>query len=64
MKDFVLKKPLFGHDHFFSIFPKNSVLVHTYQSQTLANLMVQAAAEHIEYLELMIQPYSGTSYRE
>lgn len=58
MLDYSLKPPEFGHDHFFGEFAKRGLLTShpDYQGKMLADLMKQAYAEHINYLELMVKP--------
>ncbi|MDF1654985.1 MAG: hypothetical protein P1U34_07725 [Coxiellaceae bacterium] len=56
MQDFQYKAPVFGESHFFATFGEVGALTHDtdYYPQLLANLMQQAADEHINYLELML----------
>ncbi len=56
MQDFHYKAPGFGESHFFATFGEVGALTHDmdYYPQLLANLMQQAANEHLNYLELMV----------
>lgn len=45
------------HDHFFAIFGKISPIVSTHNANVLTEIISDAAAENIHYLELMIDTY-------
>ncbi len=55
MKDFHYAAPNFGESHFFATFGEIGALTHDmdYYPQLLANLMRQAAREHLNYIEYM-----------
>jgi adenosine deaminase len=42
-----------GHDHFFATFDKYSLASHTHVGEMIAKAASQAAADHVEFLELM-----------
>jgi len=42
-----------GHDHFFASFAKFSLAIEKHAAEAIAAAMVRAAADHLEYLELM-----------
>ncbi len=45
------------HDHFFAVFGKQSLIVGTHNAAVLSDILSDAAAENIHYLELMIDTY-------
>ncbi|MDF1797150.1 MAG: hypothetical protein P1U63_11505 [Coxiellaceae bacterium] len=56
MQDFHYQAPSFGESHFFATFGEVGALTHDtdYYPQLLANMMQQAANEHLDYIELML----------
>ena len=54
MRDFPLLPPRFGHDHFFEAFSLFGGVSDSHKGQMLAEAASRAAADHTEYLELMI----------
>ena len=54
MRDFPLLPPRFGHDHFFTAFSLFGDVSDSHKGQMLAEAASRAAADHTEYLELMI----------
>ena len=42
-----------GHDHFFATFDKFSLAAHTHTGEMIAKAAQQAAADHLQFLELM-----------
>jgi len=49
------------HDHFFAIFPKIAAISQQERGKLLADVVAQASAQRIHYLELMLAPDNGTS---
>ncbi len=45
------------HDHFFAIFGKISPIVSTHNANVLTDIISDAAAENIHYLEIMVDTY-------
>lgn len=58
LQDFTYSAPLYGHDHFFSVFSKITQLSNylPYWTEYVRNLLQQARAEHLDYLELQVRP--------
>jgi hypothetical protein len=48
-----------GHDHFFATFGKFGAVTNAHTADMLAEVRSRAAAENLEYLELMFNPDSG-----
>jgi adenosine deaminase len=48
-----------GHDHFFASFAKFSLTIQKHVAEAIAAAMERAAADHLEYLELMQTPGGG-----
>jgi adenosine deaminase len=55
MRDFVPGEES-GHDHFFEGFRHYQVLNLTHSGDMVAEVAAQAAAEHVQYLEIMVSP--------
>ena len=52
-----------GADHFFATFSKTTAMGLSHYGDMLAEVMSQAAAHHISYLELMTNPDDGSAPR-
>ena len=52
-----------GHDHFFATFGKFGAATNGRTADMLAEVRSRAAAEHLEYLELMFNPDGGQAAR-
>jgi hypothetical protein len=50
-----------GHDHFFATFDKFSLAIHTHTGNALAEAASRAAADHLQYVELMHTADGGQS---
>lgn len=50
-----------NHDHFFAIFPKIGMVTRQHRGDFLADVQSHAAADHLQYLELMLMPDNGES---
>ena len=52
-----------GHDHFFATFGKFGLATNTHLADMLVDVRTQAAAQNLEYLELMFNPDGGAAAR-
>jgi len=56
MRAFVPSAGVSGHDHFFGAFAKFAALDHTHESEWVDEVASRAAAQNVQYMELMITP--------
>lgn len=55
--------PESGHDHFFDTFAKFSLASKDHRGEMLAEVVSQAAADHVSYVELLLSPDQGAAER-